>query len=148
MRNAIIVLIIIVILAAGAYFFFLRSTQDKPATTTPTVTSTPSTSSAEPVTEGETQSKITITFDGSGFSPSSTTVKSGGNITWVNSSSQDVEIGANPHPIHTGNKEVSGGEFTLKLTPGQSKTVTVTKVGTFGYHNHLSSSQGGSITVE
>ena len=148
MRNAIIVLIIIVIVAAGAYFFFLRGNQEKPATTTPTVTSTPSTSSAGRRSEEETQNKTTITFDGSGFSPSSTTVKSGGSITWVNSSSQDIEIGANPHPIHTGNKEVSGGEFTLKLTPGQSKTVTVTKVGTFGYHNHLSSSQGGSITVE
>ena len=148
MRNVILALIIIVILAAGAYFFFLRGNQEKPATTNPMVTSTPSTSSAGRSPGEETQNKTTITFDGSGFSPSSATVKSGGSITWVNNSSQDIEIGSNPHPIHTGNKEVSAGEFVLKLTSGQSKTVTVTKVGTFGYHNHLSSSQGGSITVE
>jgi plastocyanin len=104
------------------------------------------TSSAQPASEGS--SEVTITYSSDGFSPSSVKVNSGGTVTWANNSTKEVEIGANPHPIHTGNKEVSGGEFVLKLASGEKSSVTVTKTGTFGYHNHLDSSQGGSITVE
>lgn len=147
MKNTLIVLIVIIILAAGAYFLFLRGGQNKTSTTS-TPIGTPSTSSATPADEETSSSANTITFDGNSFSPSSVTVKSGDTLTWINNSSVDLEIGVNPHPIHTGNREISGGEFVLKIAPGESKSVTVTKVGTFGYHNHLNSSQGGSIAVK
>ncbi len=93
-------------------------------------------------------SGVTITYTSSSFSPADVKIKSGGTITWVNDGDSEIQIGAKPHPVHTGNKEVSGGGFVLTLKPGEQATVTVEKTGTFGYHNHLNSSQGGIITVE
>ncbi len=101
------------------------------------------TTAAETNTSG-----VTITSTSSGFSPADVKIKSGGTITWVNDGDSEIQIGANPHPVHTGNKELSGGGFVLTLKAGEQATVTVEKVGSFDYHNHLNSGQGGTITVE
>lgn len=93
-------------------------------------------------------SGVTITHTSSGFSPADVKIKSGATITWVNDGDSEIQIGANPHPVHTGNKEVSGGGFVLTLKPGEQETVKMEKVGPFGYHDHLKASQGGTITVE
>ncbi|OGY26511.1 MAG: hypothetical protein A2Z11_00820 [Candidatus Woykebacteria bacterium RBG_16_43_9] len=145
MRNIIIAIIVIVVLGVG--FVLFRSFSQEPSVT---VTKTPvATSSVTPsATTEEEGSSVTITYTSSGFSPSEVTIKSGGTVTWVNNSDGQIQIGANPHPVHTGNKEVSSGGFVLTLQPGEQSTVTMSKVGTFGYHNHLNSSQGGTITVE
>lgn len=101
------------------------------------------TTSAETNTSG-----VIVTHTSSGFSPADAKIKSGGTITWVNDGDSEIQIGANPHPVHTGNKEVSGGGFVLTLKPGEQTAVKMEKVGSFGYHDHLKSSQGGTITVE
>ncbi len=146
MRNIIIAIIVVAIIGIGIFFILGYSKEpsvsvvDKQPTTT---SATPSAGVGE-----ESKSSTIITYNSSGFSPSNVTIRTGGKITWVNDSSEEVQIGANPHPIHTGNKEVSGGGFVLKLGPGEQATVTITKTGSHGYHNHLNSSQGGTITVE
>ena len=114
------------IIYAGIYYFFLakKGGYNETVSTTPTQTA-----------ETTQQAPATITYSSSGFSPSTVTVKSGGTITWINTSDKEVQIGANPHPAHSGNREVSGGEFTLNLQPGEEKSVVVSKVGTFGFHN-------------
>lgn len=96
----------------------------------------------------EKKSQVTITYNGSVFSPSLTTVSSGGKVTWVNNSSRELQIASNPHPVHTDNQEVSGGQFTLDIDPGQSSTVTVTKKGTWGHHDHLNPANRGTLTVQ
>lgn len=107
---------------------------------------------ADGTTTGEqvtpTEGGITINATGSGFEPSSATVKSGETITWVNKTSGTVEVGSNNHPTHTLNQEITGGKFTIELSPGESETVTVTKAGSWGYHNHLKPSDGGTVIVE
>src|SRR3990167_6754310 len=147
MRNLIIAVVILIAIVGG-YFLLRGASQNKQ--TTPTVTNESATTSATPSanTSENNQSAATIKYTSSGFSPANVTIKSGGKITWVNDSGEEVQIGANPHPIHTGNKEVSGGDFTLNLAPGKSKSVVIKKTGGFGYHNHLDSSEGGKITVE
>ncbi len=90
---------------------------------------------------------ISIEYTNNGFSPETVTIKSGSQITWINKSSKTVEIGADPHPAHTGNREVSGGKFVLTLLPGQQETVIVSKIGTFGYHNHIMPVERGTIVV-
>ncbi|MDP2720963.1 MAG: cupredoxin domain-containing protein [bacterium] len=147
MRNLIIPVVILIAIVGG-YFLLRGTSQNK--TSTPTVTNEPATTSATPSANASdnNQSETTIKYTSAGFSPENVTIKSGGKITWVNDSSEEVQIGANPHPIHTGNKEVSGGDFTLNLAPGESKSVTITKTGSFGYHNHRNSSQGGTINVK
>jgi plastocyanin len=148
MRNLLIAaIVIILILVAGVLLW--QNLRGEEETSTPTQdrqdqTNQPATSSGS---ENE-EEATTITYTNNGFSPTTVTIKSGETIRWINESDRDVEIGANPHPIHTGNKEVSGGEFVLKLAPGESSTVTITKTGENKYHDHLRSAFGGTIIVE
>lgn len=150
----VIYLVIGGIIYAGIYYFFLAKKRggfnyNQPGQSRTQSTTNPQVSPTTTQVSETTQStRVIITYSSSGFSPSTVTAKSYGKITWVNKSDRQVKIGANPHPIHTGNKEVSGGEFTLDLQPGEEKTVVVSKVGTFGYHNHLNSSEEGTIVVE
>lgn len=97
---------------------------------------------------GEAQDSVTVTVSDDGFSPSQATVKSGGKITWTNNSKVKVQIASDPHPTHTSNKELSNGEFVIELEPSASTTVTVTKVGTWGYHDHLNPAQRGKVIVK
>ena len=90
----------------------------------------------------------TVTFADSGVSPTSLEVKSGEAVTWVNESSETVEIGSDTHPTHTLNPELTGGEFVLELAPGKSASVVLTKVGSWGYHNHLNPGEKGTVIVE
>ena len=76
------------------------------------------------------------------------TIKSGESLTWVNNSSKSVQVGSANHPTHTLNRELTSGEFVTELAPGASATVTLTKKGTWGYHNHLDPSVTGKVVVE
>lgn len=148
MNKTIIAVVVGAVVIVVGYFFLRSAYQPTPSVpqtqstikqqVSPTTTQTPATTE---------QAQVIITYSSSGFSPSTVTVKSGGKITWVNKSDKQVKIGANPHPIHTGNREISGGEFTLDLQPGEEKTVDVSKADAFGYHNHLNASEVGTIIV-
>ena len=130
------------------------STQNEKAATTATPSPTPSVaasatpSPAASVSEAPTatpeSSVATISFSGTNFSPSMTTVKSGSQIRFTNQSNRNVEVGSDPHPSHTSNSELNLGV----IAPGQSKTVTVTKTGAYGIHDHLNSSITAKITVQ
>lgn len=99
----------------------------------------------------------TVTFTGSGFSPSSVTIAQGGTVTWV-STDGNMWIASDPHPIHNGYDGTtmqqhcaSGytGPAPFDECTGSSAnwTFTFDKVGTWGYHDHLEASIMGSVTV-
>lgn len=94
------------------------------------------------------QAAATVTFSDNGVSESTVTIKSGESITWVNSGSKAVDVASAPHPIHTNNSELTNGQFVLSLAPGASSTVTLTKKGTWGFHDHLNPSVGGKVVVQ
>ena len=91
---------------------------------------------------------VKITLSDSGFTPVQTTVKSGDKLAWVNNSSKKIQIGSDPHPTHTVNGELSNGQFVLEIAPGASATVTLTKTGNWGYHDHLNPGIRGKVTVQ
>jgi plastocyanin len=144
-------------------FFLLNAgddTSNETQNTTDTNTdTTPPTENNNPPAEGnnnqtgdQTQGcredkRVTVTYNGSGFSPSSAQLEVCENLVWSNNSSSQVEIGVDPHPVHSGDKEITDGQFSLMVGPGESKTVVVEKAGTFNYHNHLDSGQTGTIVV-
>ncbi len=135
MKNIIIAVVVILILVGG--FLFLSSSKNS------NNTSKTASSSSQTANAG-----ATIEFKDGVFSPSSVLIKSGTKITWVNRSPEEIQIGANPHPIHDGNRELSGGEFVLTLESGDSKSVTLNQTGTFSFHNHLQAGEGGTVIVK
>lgn len=144
-RSGIIVtgLVAIALVVGGAVIINNKSKNDN--------TSTLNTNSAQPAAASDTSNTTTqpaataavITYNGSLFSPSQATVKAGDTITVKNDSSATVDFESNPHPVHTDNTELNIGG----IDAGSSKSFTVNKTGSWGYHNHLNSSQTGTIVV-
>ncbi len=149
-RKALITTIIIVLalLGVGAYALTRNSDKDNTAATsntTSTDTTAPSSDQSNPSNSGETKpATATITYTNNGFSPATLTVKVGTVITIKNDSSMQLQFDSNPHPAHTDDPELNVGS----VAPGSSGTFTVTTTGTHGYHNHLNSSDTGTIVVQ
>ena len=165
--KAVLAIIVILILAAGAYALFNKPAAAPAAVETATTTDTAATdtnttsgdagasvSAGGSVTVGQ---PVTITYDGTSFSPKTVTIKVGQSVTWVNQSSNQMWIASNPHPLHNG---YDGTTEQQHCAPGytgaapldecaanNSFTFTFTKVGTWGYHNHEGAEDGGTVVV-
>ncbi|HEU5122016.1 MAG TPA: cupredoxin domain-containing protein [Candidatus Saccharimonadales bacterium] len=138
---------IVVIIAAVTWWVVSMNNQSQDTSTTDQPTpSNQSTSEETPSDQSSSDAKATvvITYNGSSYEPAAATVKSGDTIKIVNSSLEVMEFASDPHPTHTINPELNTGD----IEPGGEKTITLTKTGTWGYHNHYNASQRGSITVE
>lgn len=133
--RLIVTLIIVAVIVAGAVV--IGKHHNKSASTTANSTTSSSTSSAN--------ADATITYDGSQFEPATLTVKQGQTVKIVNqSTTAPLSFNSDPHPTHTNEPELNAGS----IDPGASKTVIVTKIGHWGYHNHFDPSQSGTIIVE
>lgn len=146
MKSIIIVIVVLLILGIGG-FFLLGSNPSGEACTADTAIVFDSTESVATLSAGISDPVIII-FNNGEVTPSCVKVSQGAEIKWLNTGDENIQIGADPHPVHTGNKEVSYGGFVLDMDPGEEKTFTINKVGKTGYHDHLNPSVGGIIIVE
>lgn len=130
--KLIVAIVLVVIIAVGAILIANnKSPEGKPAQSSTNL-------------EDHGAVAITITYDGETFSSSGTTIKSGEKVKVMNASEKDLDFDSDPHPVHTDNSELNAGD----IPAGESKTFTLTKKGTWGFHNHLDASQNGKLTVE
>jgi plastocyanin len=138
-NKVIITVVVLVIVIGGALMLFMPDKSKAPGTDNTSSNQTNNSSS-----DSTKAAAATITYDGKTFSSSVSSVKSGDAVKVVNNSSDDLDFDSDPHPVHTDDPELNAGS----IAPGESKTFTLTKKGTWGYHNHLNASQEGKITVE
>jgi len=126
------ILVVAIIIALGVFFLSKNYQSAVPA---------PSVSSAEPLAT----ESVAVTYSDSGFSPAAITVKAGNTVIFKNQSSRNMWVASDPHPIHT-----DYPEFDAKkgIAMGESYSFTFTKTGTWKYHNHLKSSDTGTVIVE
>jgi len=145
-KNIVLGLVILIAVAIGSYFVFHKDAVAPENTAAQTSSPAPGQVSEPPAPTTATIQTVaaTIMFSNSGFSPATTTVKSGGSITIKNSSSSELDFDSDPHPVHTDDTDLNAGN----IAAGESKTITVTKKGAFGFHNHLDPSQNGKIVIE
>jgi plastocyanin len=148
MNKAVAAIAVIVILVIGGLALANKDKNNKPETGANTA---PTSQSAQPANNssnnqaGNDQSQSsTITYSNNGFSPSTLSVKVGTVITIKNTSSNPLQFSSDPHPQHTDDPELNMGA----LSSGQSQTLTVTKTGTHGYHNHLNPGDTGTLVVQ
>jgi plastocyanin len=128
------VLLVVVVIAGGAILLLGKKKDNTPSTT----------SGGNATTGSNEKVAATITFDGSKFSPELTSVKTGDIVKVTNNSDQELFMASDPHPTHTDEPELNAGE----VKSHESVTVSVTKVGTWGYHNHENPNEHGRIKVE
>jgi plastocyanin len=141
-RNIIIGLVVVAILVVG-WLLARPKKSEQSATPQPTQSSSSAPSSAA-TSQNAVTATATITYSENGFDPKTVTVKMGETVAIKNDSSDTLQFDSDPHPQHTDNTELNVGV----VNPGQAKTVTLNKTGTFGYHNHLNPTDKGSITVQ
>ena len=128
------VVAILVIIAVVVAMSMTNNTSNSSTMTPPADTSDSSTDTTA----------ATITYVDGTFSPATITIKQGDKVAVKNNSSSELHFDSNPHPVHTDNTELNVDD----VGSGQTKTFTVTKKGTFGYHNHVAPSEKGTIVVE
>ncbi len=136
--------IAVVLLIGGIAYAVARSSYEK----TPPTTSVPAaTESTEETTTPEVapanESATTINFTDNGFEKDTYTVKKGSTVTVMNQSSTSVQFSSDNHPSHTDQSELN----MKMLQAGESGTFTVTKVGEWGFHDHIQDQYEGVLVV-
>ncbi len=148
-RNVYIIIVILVLVVLVGYYIARgqSNTSNNQPTSQGTVNPLAPESTSETPTPDTTSNQTTgtVTYTDSGFTPSGLTVKVGTTVTFKNTSSSDMWVASNPHPTHT---DLPGLDAKKNIAPGDSYTFTFTKVGSWGYHNHLNPAQGGIVTVQ
>ncbi|HJP96569.1 MAG TPA: hypothetical protein VJ843_04315 [Candidatus Saccharimonadales bacterium] len=141
--KLVVIAVAVVVIAGGAIYVQNHGKHKNDTTSTGSSSSSSSNNDTAKTTDSTTAA-MTITYDGSSFSMSPSSIKSGENVKIVNSSSSELDFDSDPHPTHTDNPELNVGS----IAAGESKTITLTTKGTWGFHNHLDPSQHGNLTVE
>lgn len=119
----------IIVLVLGLTLLAAACNKSKPAATN------------VPVQTGATE--IGITADG--FSPADITVRSGTQVVFKNTDTTAHLPASNPHPNHT---DLPGFDALKGLTNGETYSFTFTKLGKWGFHDHLNPIKyRGSVTV-
>jgi len=148
--SKIVILTVVLLVAVGAAVYVMvfdkKETPSTNNTATPAQNSGTNTSgqATQSTTTKPEQEAATLTYSNDGFSPVEITVKANETIKVVNQSSSTLDFSSDPHPTHTNNPELNVGD----IAPGESATFTVSKAGTWGFHNHYAPNHHGSVIVE
>lgn len=87
--------------------------------------------------------EISINADGS-FSPSTATITVGRTVRWTNRGTTGVRVASDPHPAHDA---LPGFDSAGFIQPDLNYVYKFKAVGTWGFHNHQSPTNQGTITV-
>ncbi|OHA87009.1 MAG: hypothetical protein A2644_00945 [Candidatus Zambryskibacteria bacterium RIFCSPHIGHO2_01_FULL_39_63] len=155
MNKTLIVIAIIIVIIGGFFLFFGKSNApviDNKETTSganeagPQVNGVPVPDGTKMETGTVSESVVTVTYNGSVFSPKTITVKKGDSVTFINESNGGMSVASDPHPSHTIYPEFD--QYKSAEKGKKSYTFVFDKIGSWGYHNHLNSSAVGMVTVE
>ena len=165
--KTLIWIIIIILIIGGVYWFINRNKSESVINNTynsstnnqSTTTVNINTSTSTATTTATVSKKVTITYTSSGFSPKSVAIKKDDTVVFVNQSSSGLWVASAFHPTHsvydgTTLKEhcaagaVPSFDSCKNIAKGESYSFTFTKIGTWAYHNHSSTSYTGKIIVE
>ncbi len=152
-KKLLVVIIILIALTSFGYFTWvayepLPETTDITPTATEMDTTTPETDEGaldtETADETPAATVTEVSYTADGFIPKDITIKAGDSVRFANNSASLMWVASDNHPTHELYSEFdqktavpNGGVYTFKFD----------KVGTWTYHNHVESSNTGTITV-
>lgn len=144
--GAILILVIIWLLVGQrAQYVTQVSVTSTPA---PVVTPQVATPEAAPVatqTATPTAKTVRVLVTSAGFSPKSVEVEKEGAVIWENTDTVVHQVASTPHPIHSDYPPLNS---VGTLQPGQSRSLTFPKAGTYRYHDHLNPGSTGVVVVK
>ena len=86
-----------------------------------------------------------VLYANDSFAPGVLTVPLGTMVTFRNNGTDPIWVASNPHPTHA---NYPGFDSLKQIAPGQEYSFIFTQRGTWGYHNHLKPTKGGTIVVQ
>jgi plastocyanin len=146
MNKTFSVVLVLVIVVLGGYFLIKNSAQ------------APSDQALNPI-ESVTGESKTIIYSETGYAPAALAIKVGDTVVFKNESAKNMWPASAMHPTHTAYSGTTLSEHCPDLAnntfdacqgiaPGQSWSFTFEKIGEWKYHDHLTPSYFGKITVE
>src|SRR3989344_4989412 len=87
---------------------------------------------------------VTVSLENNALNPSSVDINVGDTVVWLNKDPAKHHIASDPHPSHT----ALPGFESVDLSASQTYSFKFTKVGTWGYHDHLNPNIKGTIIVK
>ena len=151
--------IIIIILIAGAIFFLTSNKTEENGTPNEAESAMIDNHDGDNVTS-DTSTSTTITYTKDGFSPKDVEIAKGEAVTFVNDSTGKMWPASAKHPTHTvypGSDiekcEADGDKGILfdackGIESGESWSFIFNETGKWFYHDHIKSSNFGSVTVK
>jgi plastocyanin len=101
-----------------------------------------------PRSSSSSSSHSAVTFDvrytNQGFEPSVISIRAGDIVRFKNESGIGMWVASNPHPTHTDYAELDAHGATAS---GATFSFTFSRIGTWGYHNHLKQSSQAVVIV-
>jgi plastocyanin len=85
-----------------------------------------------------------VVYDGTKFTPATVTIKVGDIVVFKNQGTSPFRVASDPHPTHTNYPEF---DSKSAVAAGKSYEFKFTKVGTWGYHDHMNPSATGTVKV-
>lgn len=85
-----------------------------------------------------------VTFNGTAYAPATLNIKAGDTVVFKNNSDKSFWPASAPHPQHTNYPEFDAKK---SIAPGQSFQFKFIKVGSWGFHDHLTPTAFGKINV-
>ncbi len=140
MKKIILPLLFVALLAAAC-----NKTSNNDNSQNQNAQSQPAPGSQNPSSQYPTSQQHEIDMGADGFNPSTITVKQGDWVVFVNKDTQPHWPASNPHPTHT---DLPGFDALRRIARGDSYKYQFKKAGTWGFHDHLNPSNGGSVTVQ
>ncbi len=106
--------------------------------------------------ETEDASEDTVKYTANGFQPETVTVEPGEEVTWKDEAPGDMWVAVDQHPSHTQYDGTTTNQHCPdpnnsvfdQCTSGNEYSFTFEEPGTYSYHNHLASSDTGTVVVE
>ena len=143
--KTIVVLLVLVLVVAAVYFLLVARKGDKMSSgKLSTNNSMQQAGEWDPDADPEVDSETAVVLaTEDGFSPKELNIKTGTVVVWDNQSGDTITVDSSPHPQHTDYPFLNLGE----LAPGDKFSLIFDTPGTYRYHNHLDSSQTGTIKV-
>lgn len=142
MNKKVLAIAVIVLAIGGSILFFTKSGK-APAVNTPSTVDQSSTNNTSTDTTTK-NAAVIIIYTNDGFSSEKFTANVGDVVAVKNQSSEDMQFSSDPHPIHTGDKELN----QQTIPAGGSLTFKVTVKGSHGFHDHLNTNHTGILVVE
>ena len=98
---------------------------------------------------------VSVSYDGTQFSPSPVTVKKGGTVTWSAGGEKEMWVASAKPPSHAVYNDTTlqqhcpdtAGIAFDQCVSGTNYSFTFGKIGTWNYHDHINPSAFGAVIV-